>query len=156
MSSPLDITQVSDGLWIGTTPSVADYERLRGLGIGLVINMRIEKRLARDPHQPGLDILWLPTIDWPWFPIPMRLLWRGVRQARQAFRAGCGVLAHCAGGRHRSVAMAAAILIARGLSATEAMQLIASQRKTADPYAYYIKSRILRFSRQWQTHPITI
>lgn len=152
----MDITQVSDGLWIGSTPAVEDYESLRSLGIGLVINMRIEKRIPPDPHQPGLDILWLPSIDWPWFPIPMRLLWRGVRQAREAIHSGCGVLAHCAKGRHRSVAMAAAILVAQGLSASEAMQLIATRRKTADPYVYYIKSRILRFSRQWQTHPISI
>jgi hypothetical protein len=48
------------------------------------------------------------------------------------------------------VAMGAAILIAEGHPPEAAMQLIKKQRPIADPGLYYIRSRILRFARQWQ------
>jgi protein-tyrosine phosphatase len=79
------------------------------------------------------------------------MLKRGARQALETIQAGRKVLTHCAAGRHRGVAMGAAVLIARGFDPEEAMQLIVSRRKVADPQAYYIRSRILRFAQQWQT-----
>ena len=57
--------------------------------------------------------------------------------------------AHCAGGVHRGVTMGACILIAQGYEAESAMQLIKSQRTFADPYAFYIRPRILKFAHQW-------
>lgn len=151
MNSAFDISRITDDLFIGTTPAKEDYELLRREGIGLVINMRLERRPYPDMHPAPLQFLWLPTIDWPLFPIPQWMLQRGVHLALEAIKSGKGVLAHCAGGRHRSVAMAAAILIAQGYEAQEAMQLIASRRPTADPFVYYIRERILRFAREWRT-----
>jgi protein-tyrosine phosphatase len=78
------------------------------------------------------------------------MLKRGAQLALETIQEGRKVLTHCAGGRHRSVAMGAAVLIARGYDPEEAMQLIASQRKEADPQAFYIRSRILHFAHQWQ------
>ena len=127
-----------------------DYQRLRDLGVRLIINMRWEHRLRPDPHVQPLSLLWLRTIDSPLFPIPIRALQRGVLAALETIRAGGKVYAHCAGGRHRGVAMGAAVLIAQGHSPREAMDLIKAKRRVADPDIFYIRWRILRFARQWE------
>jgi len=147
----VDYSKITEELLIGTTPTVEDYDLLREMGVGLVINMRLERRPYPDLHVPPLKFLWLPTIDWPLFPIPIFKLKRGARLALETIRTGRKVFTHCAGGRHRGVAMGAAVLIARGFGAEEAMQLISACREVADPQVYYIRSRILRFAQQWQT-----
>lgn len=146
----MDYSKITDELFIGTTPTPSDYDLLRDMGVGLVINMRAERPPFPDPNVPPLKFLWLPTLDWPMFPIPIAMLKRGAQLALEIIQAGQRVFAHCQGGRHRGVAMGAAILIARGYSAEDAMHLITSQRKIADPQVFYIRSRILRFARQWQ------
>ena len=111
--------------------------------------MRIEHRPQPDPHDPPLRFLWLWTFDSPLFPIPLRTLRRGAMAALETIRGGGKVYAHCAGGRHRGAAMGAAILIAQGYEPQDAMQLIKSRRSFADPEAFYIRPRILRFAREW-------
>ncbi len=147
----MNFSRITEYLFIGDTPHKEDYDLLRELGVRLVINMRFEKRPARDPHSPPLDFLWLPTIDSPGLVIPIRYLMRGVQAAMETIQAGGKVYAHCGKGRHRGVAMGAAILIALGYDPEDAMELIKSQRSIADPDAFYIRSRILRFARQYQT-----
>ena len=146
----VDFSKITDDLFIGTTPLTEDYQRLRDLGVRLIINMRWEHRLRPDPHVQPLSLLWLRTIDSPLFPIPIRALQRGVLAALETIRAGGKVYAHCAGGRHRGVAMGAAVLIAQGHSPREAMDLIKAKRRVADPDIFYIRWRILRFARQWE------
>ena len=60
------------------------------------------------------------------------------------------VLVFCMQGKRRSVAMAAAILISKGNTADEAIQLLISARKVADPRMWYIKRRIHAFERHWR------
>ncbi len=146
----MDFSPITPDLFIGTTPAVEDYSRLRELGVRLVINMRWEYRPRPDPHPEPLTFLWLRTIDSPFFPIPIQKLMRGAQVALETLRSGGKVYTHCAGGRHRGVAMGAAVLIAQGLAAEQAMQLIDSRRPVADPYAFYIRPRILKFAQQWQ------
>jgi len=146
----VDYSKITEELLVGTTPAVSDYDLLREMGVGLIINMRIERRPFPDLNDPPLNFLWLPTIDWPLFPIPIFMLKRGARLALETIQSGRKVLTHCAGGRHRGVAMGAAVLIALGYDPEEAMKLIASRRKVADPQAFYIRSRILRFAQQWR------
>jgi protein tyrosine phosphatase (PTP) superfamily phosphohydrolase (DUF442 family) len=145
----MNFSTITDNLFIGTTPAVEDYPRLRGLGVRLVINMRFEHRPAPDPHHEPLNFLWLRTIDSLFFPIPIRKLMRGAIIALETIRGGGKVYAHCAGGRHRGVAMGAAILIAQGYDPHAAMILIAERRSIADPFAFHIRPRILKFARQW-------
>jgi protein-tyrosine phosphatase len=145
----MDFSRITDDLFIGVTPAVTDYNHLRDLGVRLVINMRIEHPPRPDPLHPSLSFRWLRTIDSPFFPIPIRTLKRGARAALETIHNGGKVYAHCAGGRHRGVAMGAAILIAQGYDPQAAMQLIKARRSISDPYAFYIRSRILRFARQW-------
>jgi dual specificity MAP kinase phosphatase len=147
----MNFSRITDDLYIGTTPLREDYQRLRDLGVQLVINMRWEHRLRPDTHAEPLSLLWLRTIDSPFFPIPIRALQRGALAALETIRAGGKVYTHCAGGRHRGVAMGAAVLIAQGHGPYEAMEMIKASRPIADPGAFYIRSRILRFARQWET-----
>jgi protein-tyrosine phosphatase len=75
---------------------------------------------------------------------------KGAQAAMDTIQAGGKVYAHCAGGRHRGVAMGAAILIAQGQEPREAMDLIKTKRWIADPDVFYIRRRILKFAEKWE------
>ena len=107
---------------------------------------------GQPPGQPPLQTLWLRTYDVFLLPIPMGALQRGVEAALDTIARGGKVYAHCAAGVHRSVAMGAAILIAQGRSADEAMRLIKLRRPSADPDVWYIRWRIRRFAATWTNH----
>jgi len=145
-----NFSSITDELFIGTTPAVTDYDGLRELGVKLIINMRFGVRLQPDPHVPPIALLWLPTIDSPFFPLPIHKLMQGAHSALRTVEDGGKVYVHCAFGRHRGVAMGACILIALGYDPQEAMELIRSRRAVADPFAFYIRSRILHFARRWE------
>jgi protein-tyrosine phosphatase len=147
----MEFSKITENLFIGVTPRKKEYDILRDLGVRLVINMRFEKHLARDEHCLPLQVLWLPTIDSPGLVIPIRFLMRGVKAALETIENGGKVYVHCQRGRHRAVAMGASILIALGCDPQSAMDLIKVQRPIADPEVFYIRSRILRFARAWQT-----
>ena len=146
----MDYSRITDDLFIGTTPNAKDYDHLRDLGVGLVINMRVERRPWTDHHYMPLSFLWLPTFDSPFVPIPVRFLHRGAAAALETIKKGGKVYVHCAGGRHRGVAMGSAILIAQGMDPEAAMDLIKERRSFADPRAFYIRPRILKFAREWE------
>lgn len=146
----MDFSKITDDLFIGTTPFVQNYDQLRELGVRLVINMRLTHYPHADAYIQPLSFLSLRTIDSPFFPIPTLKLQRGARSALETIREGGKVYAHCAGGRHRGVAMGACILVAQGLDPLEAMQVIKERRSFADPHIYYIRSQILRFALEWQ------
>lgn len=145
----MNFSQITDALFIGDTPHREEYDYLRILGVRLIINMRFDRRPAVDQHQPPLDFLWLRTFDNPLLPIPIRSLMRGVCAALETIHEGGKVYAHCARGRHRGVAMGAAILIALGYNPDEAIRLIKLRRPVADPDVFYIRGRILRFAHAW-------
>lgn len=148
----MNYSKITDNLFIGTTPLPEDYETLRDLDVELVINMRVERRPHPDLDESPMPVLWLPTFDSPIMPIPLGLLRRGVHAAQKTIQEGGKVYVHCAEGRHRGVAMGAAILIAQGYSAQEAINLIEKRRKKADPRAWYIQRQIHRFSMTWNRH----
>ncbi len=146
----MNYSQITDDLYVGTTPSQADYERLRRLGVRLVINMRFVHGQRPRAGNPSMEYMRLRTFDSPLLPIPIAALVRGAQAAIEVLHRGGKVYAHCSRGRHRGVAMTAAILIARGLSADEAISLIKQKRAEADPEAGYIKRRILLFEQRWR------
>lgn len=145
----MNFSTITDDLLIGTTPSVSDYDGLRQLGVRLVINMRFTRGPYPDPHHTPIQLLWLRTIDSPFFPIPIAKLILGAQAALETIQAGGRVYVHCAYGRHRGVAMGACVLVAQGYEPELAMRLIAERRPVANPNAYYIRPRILQFARQW-------
>ena len=150
----MDFSKITDDLFIGTTPAVQDYDRLRELGVRLVLNMRFARGPKPDTHPEALRLLWLRTIDSPFFAIPQQKLLQGTHIALEVIQNGGKGYSHCAKGRHRSVAMGAAILIAQGHTPESAMQLIKQQRPISDPDIFYIRSRIHQFARMWKAlHP---
>jgi protein-tyrosine phosphatase len=146
----MDFSSITDDLFIGTTPFTQNYDQLRGLGVRLVINMRLTHYPKADAYAQPLIFLSLRTVDSPFFPIPIQKLQRGAQMALETIRDGGKVYAHCAGGRHRGVAMGACILVAQGHSPLDAMKLIKDRRSFADPHIYYIRNQILRFALEWQ------
>jgi len=144
-------SNITDDLFIGITPLVTDYNGLRELGIKLIINMRLMHGPYPDEHPEPLKLLWLRTFDSPFFPIPIHKLMRGAKAALETINTGGKVYVHCAGGRHRGVAMGSCVLIAQGYEPEAAMKLIAERRLVADPDIYYIRSRIMEFARQWNS-----
>jgi len=145
-----EFSSITDDLFIGITPLARDYDGLRELGIQLVINMRFTRSPFPDLHHTPIRLLWLRTIDSPFFPIPIPKLVIGARAALETILMGGKVYVHCAGGRHRGVVMGSCILIAQGHEPEAAMKLITERRAVADPYAFYIRPRILKFASEWQ------
>ena len=145
----MNFSPITENLIVGTTPGRQDFDLLRELGVGLVINMRWMPGPRPPVGDPDLRYLWFRTFDSPLLPIPLRALIQGVQMALEEIKAGGKVYTHCAAGRHRSVAMAAAILIAQGLAPEGAMSLIKERRPVADPEAFHIRRRIMLFARQW-------
>jgi protein tyrosine phosphatase (PTP) superfamily phosphohydrolase (DUF442 family) len=144
-----DISQITDTLYISAWPQGDHAAEIKALGVRLILSMHWQ-RPAKTLGNPPVRLLWLPTIDFPLFPLPMNTLRRGVEAALPVIKRGEGVLVHCRAGVHRSVAMAACVLIATGLSAGEAMQLIKARRPIADPDIWYIQNRIRKFETEWQ------
>ena len=147
--SRMNFSTITNDLLIGSMPSPSEYDRLRELGIQLIINMRYSRGPEPDSHHTPISTLWLRSIDSPLFPISIQKLICGAQAALETIRTGGKVYAHCAYGRHRGVAMGACILIAQGHDPFEAMNLITERRSVADPFAFYIRPRILKFAKSW-------
>ncbi len=148
-SNDYDISRITDFLFISAFPGERHAEDLLARNVRLILSMHWIPP-GRTLRRPPLRVLWLPTIDSPLTPMPMWMLRRGVDEALPVIHAGHAVLAHCKAGVHRSVAMAASVLIAMGYSAEEAMAMIVDRRPVADPYVPYIRKRIQKFEAYWQ------
>jgi hypothetical protein len=133
---------------ISSFPRGEHVKEIVAFGVRLVLSMhwmRPTKMLGKPP----VKLLWLPTFDNMFFPMPIKTLNKGVRAALPVIENGDSVLVHCKSGKHRSVAQAACVLIAKGYPADDAMQLIKEKRAVADPDARHIQSRIRKFANQW-------
>jgi hypothetical protein len=147
----MNFSPITEHLFIGTTPSTEDYNQLRDLGVKLFINMRFWLGPRLDLHPAPIRTLWLRSLDRPIFPISIHKLTQGAKAALEVIRAGGRVYTHCAYGRHRGVVMGTCVLIAQGMNPQAAMELVAERRSVADPFAYYIRPRILKFAESWST-----
>ena len=148
-------TEITPYLYIAADPQAKDIDSLRPLNFDLIISMIFEKRPAKALDQLSAELLWFRTFDFILLPIPIRTLTQGVEKALPLIQEGGRVLVFCHAGRHRSVAMAACILIGMGYSAADAMQLISQQREVADPYTWHIRRRIEKFEVYWLRHRTT-
>lgn len=144
----MDVSQITDQLYIAAHPKAEHADAILGLNVRLILNM-IFLRPAEVYRQPPFQMVTLRSFDSIFLPIPMGKLIAGVEAALPVLESGYGVLVYCREGRHRSVAMAASILIGCGFSADEAMQMIKSKRSKADPYAWHIQRRIRKFEQVW-------
>ena len=145
----MDISKITDQLYIAAHPKAEDVNAIREMNVRLILNM-IFIRPADVYRNPPFRMLTLRTFDSIFLPIPIGKLVRGVKAALPVIEGGESILVYCREGRHRSVAMAAAVLIGQGNSADEAMQLISLKRSKADPYAWHIQRRIRKFEEVWR------
>lgn len=144
-----DFSAITDQLFIAVRPRFRHLESVRALGVSLVLST-LWFAPAVEFRSPHFELVSLPMIDFPLFPIPLRTLRRGVEAALPVLDSGGRVLVYCRAGRHRSVALTCCILIARGMSADEAMDLVVAKRPVADPHASHIEARIRAFERDWR------
>jgi hypothetical protein len=148
----MNFSQITPDLFIGPMPTAADYEHLHSLGVRLVLNMRFISKLPSDLPHPPIEVLWLRTFDSPFTPMPLKKILQGTHRALEVIREGGKIYSHCAKGRHRSVVMGAAILIAQGHTPETAIDLIKEKRPVSDPHLFYVKRRIFDFARHWRRH----
>ena len=146
----MDISQITKSLFVAASPNAGHHHELLHRKVGLVISMIARERPPAVFARPPLQLLWLPTFDSILLPIPMSRLARGVDAALPIIQRGQSVLVYCAQGRHRSIAMAAAILIAEGRTARESANLLLAKRNLADPHARHIYARIRAFEVYWR------
>jgi hypothetical protein len=152
--SPYDVSVITDQLFIAAKPHARHMDNIRGLGADLVLSM-IWFAPTPELTRPPFRLVRLRTFDNPLLPIPLSTLRRGVSEALPVLKAGGRVLIYCLAGRHRSVAMAACILIALGMTADEAMGTIVAHRPVADPHARHIERRIRAFEQDWLSSQIS-
>ena len=145
----MDISQITEQLYIAAHPQAEAADAIRDMKVRLILNM-IFFRPAEVYRHPPFRMLTLRTFDSIFLPIPIGKLVRGVEAALPVLENGESVLVYCREGRHRSVAMAASVLVAQGQTADEAMQLITAKRAKADPYAWHIQRRIRKFEEIWR------
>ena len=144
-----DISQITDYLFISVWPEARHAEEIVALGIDLVLSMHWmppQRALRALP----LTVLWLPRSSFPPPGWCRTVLGPGLRAALSVIEHGGKVLCHCKAGVHRSVAMAACVLVGMGYTAEAAMATIKAGRSVADPDAAYIRRRILRFEAMWR------
>ena len=146
--SPYNVSAITDQLFIAARPHTRHVEHVRGLGVDLVLSM-IGIKPPPALAEPPFRLLRLPVFDNRFIPIPLTILQLGVSAAVPVLDAGGRVLVYCRAGRHRSVAMASCILIARGMTADQAMDTIVAHRPYADPHAPHIERRIRAFEQEW-------
>jgi protein tyrosine phosphatase (PTP) superfamily phosphohydrolase (DUF442 family) len=131
--SKLNISRITEYLYVAALPNAEYAAEISKLNVRLVINM-IFIMPAKVYQKPPFHMLTLRTFD------------------SISIQNGESVLIYCRQGRHRSVAMASTILIAKGYSADDAMRLVSSRREAADPYAWHIQRQIRKFGKIWNNY----
>ncbi len=147
----LDISPITDYLFISGWPSGEHAPQIAELGITLIISMIREKQDA-ELTQPPFQNIQLKTTDFVLLPIATDKLRQGVEAALPVIEKGGKVLTYCKSGIHRSAAMASCILIGRGYSVDEAIWLIKEKRSAAKPDTPHIRKQIEQFAQEWRTN----
>jgi predicted protein tyrosine phosphatase len=127
--APVD--RVTDVVFLGSRiASLADYHRLRALGIRACVDMKHE---GADPWTFEA-FLWLPTVDQD---APTQAhLHMGIGFLRQCERARLPVFVHCMAGVGRSSTLVLAYLLAgshRQAGADEALAFLCERRSVVNP-----------------------
>lgn len=146
----LNISQITDYLFISGWPSGKHAPQIGELGITFIISMIREKQDI-ELTEPPFQNLQLNTTDFVLMPISTDKLRQGVEAALPIIEEGSKVLTYCKSGIHRSAAMATCILIGQGYSVEEATQLVKERRAAAKPDTPHIHKQIEKFAAEWQS-----
>ncbi len=128
----LNMSWITPHLAVGGRIHPDDIPRLARTGITRIVDTRSEhmddvEALARD----GIELLYLPTADT--HPLTVAQLQEGSRWINQQIAASERVLVHCEHGVGRSVLLTAAALVAGGMNAHTAIDLVRAKRWQAAP-----------------------
>ena len=145
-----DISIVTDYLYVGSKVGKEQADELKLLNFNLIISMIGQMAPDKIYTLPPFKTLWIKTYDTFFITISIKKLLIGVEAALPIIQNKGKVLVFCMQGKHRSIAMAAAILISMGNTSEEAVNLLTTSRKVADPRRWYIRSRITAFEKYWQ------
>ena len=128
----LNLSWVTDNLAVGGRVRPEDIKRLAAAGVTRVVDTRSEHQDDEAAlRAQGIELLYLPTPDT--YPLSINDLRRGADWVNAQIAAGHKVLIHCEHGVGRSVLLTAAALVADGMSAHEAVDLVQRRRWQAAP-----------------------
>jgi protein tyrosine phosphatase (PTP) superfamily phosphohydrolase (DUF442 family) len=144
----LNLSWVTGNLAVGGRPRPEDIGRLAAAGITRVVDTRSEHKDDEAAlNARGIELLYLPTPDT--YPLSINDLRRGADWVNTQIASGHKVLIHCEHGVGRSVLLTAAALVADGMSAHDAVNLIQRRRWQAAPNNRQIV-RLQEFERETQ------
>jgi len=146
----IDISKITDYLYVGSRVGQEHAEELKMLNFNLIISMIGQMPPDEIYTRPPFKTLWIKTYDTFFTPISVKKLHVGVEAALPIIKNQGKVLVFCQQGKRRSVAMAAAILISMGYTCEQAIDLLTTARKAADPRRWYIHRQIRAFEKYWQ------
>lgn len=150
----IDISKITDFLYVGSRMGDEHAEELRPLSFDLIISMIAQIKIPDIYTKPPFTSLWIRTYDTFFTPIHVKKLLMGVNAALPVIQKGGKVLVFCREGKRRSIIMSSAILIAMGFSAANAADILMKNRKVADPRKWYVRWQIHGFEKYWhRTHP---
>lgn len=127
---PEKFSRINDHLHVGGQYTAGGYQRLAKRGVSAVISLRDEFDNAAAGIAPE-RYLYLPTVDDT--PPTMEALCAGIQMIRKEVAAGGQVFVHCMLGVGRSATLAAAYLVAEGMSADAAWRTLRRRRPFIRP-----------------------
>jgi protein tyrosine phosphatase (PTP) superfamily phosphohydrolase (DUF442 family) len=141
----LNMSWITPQLAVGGRILPEDLHRLAAAGVTRVVDTRSEHQ--DDPGQlakESIQLLQLPAPDT--FPLTVEQLREGADWVNRQMSQGERVLIHCEHGVGRSVLLAAAALVAGGMSTHQAMELLQLKRWQAAPNHRQVR-RLQEFER---------
>ncbi|HEX9039165.1 MAG TPA: dual specificity protein phosphatase [Ktedonobacterales bacterium] len=142
----LNMSWVTDSLAVGGRVRPEDIGRLAAAGVTRVVDTRSEHKDDEAAlAAKGIQLLYLPTPDT--YPLSIKDLRRGAEWVNAQISSGQKVLIHCEHGVGRSVLLTAAALVASGMGAHDAVELVQRQRWQAAPNNRQIV-RLQEFERE--------
>ncbi len=87
----MDISKITDFLFIGAEPKVAQTNELDSRNVRLIISMIGGRRPPEELAKPPYHLLWLQTFDTIFTPIPISELRQGVAAALPVIQSDEGV-----------------------------------------------------------------
>jgi hypothetical protein len=144
----LNLSWITDDMAAGGSVRPRDYRRLREIGVTAVVDMRAEDcDDATRLNQVGIDLLHLPAPDR--YSPPIEALATGVRWIEERLASGGRVFAHCEHGVGRAPLMIGSVLVSRGSSAPDAIEMLHERRWQSAPNDRQIEA-LLAFETYWR------